>query len=216
MTSSTDPARRRFLHAGGMTLALGAVLAGCSGEDEPAPAAQPAPEDPTADPGEPATDTSLLNTALSLEVLAFDTYQAAVDGGLVERREVLDALTLFQQHHAQHRDALVALVAAAGGEPFQTANPVAKVTLVNPGFSEVAEERDLVGLVRDLEQICARLAVHVASIVEAPELRSAVMAMGAVAGRRATYLDLLGDLGSEQLARYPVTNPLPADAVVPD
>ena len=216
MTPVPDRTRRRLLRAGGTTLAFGALLAACSDEDEPAPAAQPTPEDRADDLSEPASDTALLNTALSLEVLAFDTYQVAVDGGLVERREVLDALTLFQQHHAAHRDALVALVEAAGAEPFVTANPVAKVTLVNPGLSEVAEERDLIGLVRDVEQICAQLAVHVASVVDTPELRSAVMGMGAVASRRAAHLDLLGDLGSEQLARYPTENPLPADAVVPD
>lgn len=216
MTTVPDPTRRRLLRAGGTTLAFGALLTACSDGDEPTPAAQPTSEGREDDATEPPTDAALLNTALSLEVLAFDTYQVAVDGGLVERREVLDALTLFQQHHAAHRDALVALVEASGAEPFSTANPVAKVTLVNPGLSEVAEERDLIGLVRDLEQICAQLAVHITSIVDTAELRSAVMGMGAVASRRATHLDLLGDLGSEQVARYPTENPLPADAVVPD
>lgn len=215
MTGDRDISRRRLLCSGGVTVALGTLVSACSGDD-PAPAAAPTTETPSEDPRRDVTDLALLNTALSLEVLAFDTYQVAVDGGMLQQREVADALARFQQHHAEHRDALVGVVEAAEGEPFTTANPVAKVTLVNPALAAVTEERDFVRLARDVEQICAQLYVHAASMLDAPELRSTVMAIGAVASRRATFLDLLGDLGSERLARYPTSNPLPSDAVVPD
>lgn len=216
MTPAADPSRRRFLHAGGLTLALGTVASACRGDDDEPPSAAPDRSTPTQDPERAVTDVALLNTALSLEALTFDAYQIAVDGGTLERGEVVDALSLFRQHHAERRDALRGVVEAAGGEPFTTANPVVKVLLVDPGLSSVTEERDLVRLCCDLELLCAQLYVHAATMLDAPELRSTVMGNGAVASRRATYLDLLGDLGDERLARYPTTNPLPADAIVPD
>ncbi len=215
MSVVPDPSRRRLLRVGGLSLTLGTLVAACSGDDEPAPAAEPR-KTTTTEPEPVASGTALLNTALSLEVLTFETYQAALDGGLVERREVADAFRLFQQHHAEHRVALVAVVESEGQEPFDTGNPVVKVAIVDPALSAVAAERDLVRLLRDVEHLGAQLAVHAASILGTPELRATVMGIGAVASRRAAFLDRLGDLGSEQLAAYPTSNPLPADAVVPD
>lgn len=217
MTDVPDLPRRQLLRTGGLTLTFAALVSACSrGDDEAAPTTSSTPQRRTEEQTRVASDLALLNTALSLEVLAFDTYQVAVDGGLLERREVVEALELFQQHHAEHRDALVAVVEGEDGKPFTTANPVAKVILVNPAISTMTSERDFVRVARDLEQICAQLAVHAASELETAELRSTVMGIGAVASRRATYLDLLGDLGSERPARFPTANPLPPDAVVPD
>ena len=215
MTAVPDPARRRLLHVGGLTVALGTLVAACSGDDGPTPAGSSSRDAPVTEPEGGASDVALLNTALSLEVLAFDTYQLALDGGLVERREVADALALFQQHHAEHRATLFATVEADGQEPFDTANPVMKVVLVNPALDSLAAEADLVRLARDLEHLCTQLSVHVASQFDTPDRRSGIMRIGATASRRAAFLDLLGDLGSEQVARYPTSNPLPSDAVVP-
>lgn len=216
MSTTEGPSRRRVLRAGGLTVAFGALVAACSGEDDPAPAAPPQGEAPAAAPGSAASEVALVNTALSLEVLAFETYQVALDGALLQTGEVAESLALFQQHHAEHRAALASIVEGQGAEPFDTANPVMKVVLVNPALASVAAERDLVSLVRDIEQLCTQLAVHVASQLAGAAPRSAIMGIGATAGRRAAFLDRLGDLGSEQVARQPTSNPLPADAVVPD
>ena len=215
MSPDPDPTRRHLLRVGGLSLTLGALVAACSGEDDPTPAAEPR-QTTTTEPEPAASGTALLNTALSLAVLTFETYQVALDSGLVERREVADAFRLFQQHHGEHRGTLVATVESEGQEPFDTGNPVAKVAVVNPALASVAAERDLVRLLRDLEHLGAQLAVHAASALETPELRATIMGIGAVASRRAAYLDRLGDLGSEQLSVYPTSNPLPADAIVPD
>ena len=208
-------ARRDLLRAGGATLALAAAVTACSsGDDEPAGADQ---AERTEDRSERRpSDLALLNTALSLEVLVFDMYQAGSDFGLVQSDRVLEAILLLQQHHAEHRDVLTALVEAAEGEPFTTANPVVKAALVDPTLLSVTAERDFVQLARDLEQSCAQLYVHVASSVRAPELRTTATSFGAAASRRAIVLDLLGDLGGERTAFVPAENPLPADAVVPD
>lgn len=208
-----------MLRINALALTGGALLAGCS-SDGPAPDVEPeAPGDDAIEAEERTgheVDVGLLNTALSLEVLAIDTYQAAFDFFLIETSEVTEAAELFQQHHRAHRDALVTAVEAAGGEPFTTANPVVKAALVDPSLVSVAAERDFITLARDLEQAGAQLYVHATTALSTQELRSTAMSIGAVASRQATILDLLGDLGNERLARFPTDNPLPSDAIVTD
>lgn len=213
--------RRDILRFGGVTVAVGALLASCSSDDEPAApdpdaeaeAAQERTEAAQAD--EVDLDVSLLNTALSLEVLVADTYQTAFDLALVESRPVTDAATLFQQHHREHRGVLVVAVESAGGEPFVTPNPVVRAALVDPSLASIAAERDFVTLARDLEQASAQLYVHATTVLSTQALRSTAMSIAGVAARRARILGLLGDLGHERLAVVPTDNPLPSDAIVP-
>lgn len=212
----TEVARRDLLRVGGLTIAFGALVAACSSDDDPAPEIADDEETDTEGPTSGSSDLALLNTALSLEILVFDTYQAGFDFALAQTDPVLEAAALLQQHHAEHRATLTFLVQAADGEPFATANPVVKAGLVDPRLLAVTTERDFVSLVHELEQACAELYVHVTTSVRTPELRATLMSIGAVASRRATVLDLLGDLGNERLAVVPADNPLPSDAVVPD
>lgn len=225
MTLASDATSRRdVLRFGGVTIAVGVLLAGCSSDDEPAApdpdaqeeaAAEAAARAEAAQADEDDLDVSLLNTALSLEVLIADTYQAAFDFTLVETRPVTDAAALFQQHHREHRDVLIAAVESAGAEPFVTPNPVVKAALVDPSLVSVAEERDFLTLARDLEQASAQLYVHATTVLSTQSHRSTAMSLAGVAERRARILGLLGDLGYERLAVVPTDNPLPSDAVVP-
>jgi hypothetical protein len=209
--------RRDLLRAGGLTAVFGAVAAACSSDGDRDPATAPGMQTTTTEGSdESAGDVALLNTALSLEVLAFDTYQAAFDQALVAGPEVTDALRLFQEHHAEHRETLTGLVDAAGGEPFWAANPVVKTALVGPSLASVTVERDFLRLAHELEQATAQLYVHATAGLSTAELRSAAMSIGAVASRRATVLGLLGNLGNERAAVYPADNPLPSDAIVTD
>src|SRR3546814_19524577 len=128
---------------------------------------------------------------------------------------VIEAATLLQQHHVEHRATLTALVEAAEGEPFETANPVVKAALVDPSLVSVTVERDFVRLVHDLELACAPPYVHIATAVNEPGLRSAALSLGSVDSRRATVLDLLRDLGHPQVAPSPPDTPLPSDALPP-
>ena len=206
--------RRDVLRLGGLAVSLGALVAACSTDDDRLPAG-PGDVETSSEASRGPSDVSLLNTALSLEILVHDTYQAGSDFALAATDEVVAVTALLQQHHVEHRATLTALVEAAAGEPFETANPVVKAALVDPRLASVTAERDFVRLCHDLELACAQLYVHVATIVSTGELRSAAMSIGAVASRRATVLDLLADLGNQRVATYPTENPLPSDAIVP-
>lgn len=217
--------RREVLRFGGMAVAFGALLAACSSDDEPAAPDPDAEAEAEAEADAQRTearqaddadvDVSLLNTALSLEVLAIDTYQAAFDFALVQSASVTDTATLFQQHHREHRDVLIGAVESAGADPFLTPNPVVKAAFVDPSLVSVTVEEDFLTLARDLEQASAQLYVHATTSLSTQALRSTAMSIAGVAARRSKILGLLGDLGYERLAFVPTDNPLPSDAVVP-
>lgn len=210
----TSHDRRDVLRIGGLAVGLGVVVAACSSGDDAPPAAVDDVETDTEPVAPRTSDLSLLNTALSLEILVDDTYRTGFELALAQSDAVVEVATLLQQHHVEHRATLTALIEAADGEPFETANPVVKAALVDPSLMSVAVERDFVRLVHDLELACAQLYVHMATALGDPAVRSAAMSIGAVASRRATVLDLLGDLGNERVATYPTDNPLPSDAIV--
>lgn len=220
--AGAGPSRRDLLRIGGLGVTVAALAAACSSDGEPA-----AP-DPDADAeaeeerteatrdGAADSDASLVNTALSLEVLAIDTYQAAFDRALVQSGPVIEAAERFQQHHREHRDLLIGTVEPMGAEPFLNANPVVRAALVDPALLSISAERDFLGLVRDLEQASAQLYVHATTGLSTQALRSTAMSIAGVAARRSRVLGLLGDLGFERVAMVPTDNPLPSDAVVPD
>lgn len=221
MTSAHDAPTRRdlLLRIGGTTVATSALLAACSSDDDPAAPeptepeqAEEAEEAPTEDPDR---DISLLNTALSLEVLIADTYQSAFDLSLIQSDSVTDAAARFQQHHREHRAVLTAAIEGAGATPFTTPNPVVRVSLVDPSLSSVAAERDFLALARDLELTAAQLYVHATTLLGTQPLRSLAMSIAGVAARHARILGLLGDLGYERRAFVSDDNPLPSDAMVP-
>lgn len=213
------PTRRQVLRIGGTALAGSALLAACGDDDEGAPPETPDDEDDDVATDDVASaadrDVVLVNTALSLEVLAVDTYQVLLESPLVTSAEVVDVATVFQSHHAQHREALLPLVEAAGAEPFLTANPVVKAAFVDPQILGAAAEADLVRLAWDVEQAAAQTYVHAATALSTAAQRSTVMTISGVEARHAAILDLLAELGKEEQAVYPADSPLPSDAIVP-
>ena len=64
----------------------------------------------------PGADVSILNVALGLEHEAIAAYQLGAESGLLQK-PVLDTAVLFQSHHKEHRDALVATIEKLGGKP---------------------------------------------------------------------------------------------------
>jgi hypothetical protein len=96
--------RRQMFRAAGMTTlsaAAIAVLGGCK-----TMAATPAM----------SSDVDTLNVALGLEHEAINAYQLGAQSGLLQK-PVLDVAVLFQSHHKQHRDALMAAIKQMGGMP---------------------------------------------------------------------------------------------------
>lgn len=211
------PTRRQVLRIGGTAVAGSLLLAACSDDGEAVPPERdgPASADPSASSGADL-DVVLANTALSLEVLAVDTYRKAQEGGLVETAEVRDVVALFQDHHGAHRDALVGVIDAAGGSPFLTANPVVRAAFVDAELASAAGQPDLLRLIHALERTLAQTYVHATGRLSTAALRSTAASVAAVEARHAAVLDALGELAEERPPRYPSTNPLPVDALVTD
>ncbi|MBI3196761.1 MAG: ferritin-like domain-containing protein [Rhodospirillales bacterium] len=63
-----------------------------------------------------AGDVSILNTALGLENEAISAYQLGAMSGLLQK-PVLEIAVMFQTHHKEHRDALIATIRKLGGTP---------------------------------------------------------------------------------------------------
>jgi rubrerythrin len=103
--------RRGFIaNSGGAVLSASAValLMGCESM-----AAKPSMQMAKADP---AADVAILNVALGLEWEAINAYQLGAESGLL-KKPVLDTAVLFQTHHKEHADALVATIMKFGGKP---------------------------------------------------------------------------------------------------
>lgn len=214
------PTRRQVLRIGGIGLAGAAVLAACSEDDRgdqppsTAPLDEPDDEDDADVIEDDGLDLVLVNTAISLEVLVIDTYRFVLDSGLLPTPVLRDAVDLFGQHHAEHRDALVAVVEAAGEEPFTVANAVVKAATVDPLLLAATSEGDVVRLAHDLEQAAAQTYVHAAAALSTAELRATAIRIAGVESRHAAVLDAAGDLSNSKPAVVPADNPLPLEAMV--
>ena len=68
--------------------------------------------------GIPAQDARLLNAALSLEDEGIAAYQIGAESKLLTP-DVLKVAVMFQGHHKQHRDDLVAAIKRLGGTPVE-------------------------------------------------------------------------------------------------
>ena len=126
--------RRRFLRsAGAATMAFGtaALLGGCetwdSMLDTPPPGSRAAQERQQAQGQQPASqaqatrpdlaaDAQVLNAMLATEHQINAAYQIAIDSRKLNRN-VVPAVQLFQSHHRDHREGLIATIRAFGGEP---------------------------------------------------------------------------------------------------
>jgi hypothetical protein len=96
--------RQLFRTAGTATLSAAAIaiLGGCKTMASTPPATE--------------GDVATLNVALGLEHEAINAYQLGAQSGLLQK-PVLDVAVLFQSHHKQHRDALIAAIQQMGGTP---------------------------------------------------------------------------------------------------
>ena len=142
-------------------------------------------------------DITLAQTAISLEILAIDTYQAAIDSGLVTTELVGTAAGMFQDHHVQHRGALEGVVSGAGLTPVAEANAAVKTALIDPVLTDPAlDEAMIVKLAFDLEAAAAQTYVFAATALSTPELRSTIMTIGGVEYRHAAILNAAGGLNA--------------------
>ena len=210
------PGRRQFFKIGGATIAGAALLAACGDDDDTAdaPTSGDGGGDDDGGSDDPNMDIVLANTAISLEILAVDTYQVAIDSGLVTTAAVGDAAGLFQQHHQEHADALKGVV---GDGAYDQANAAVKTALVDPAVEAAAGEGDIIKLAFDLETAAAQTYVFAAGALSTPELRSTIMTIGGVESRHATILGRVAEYEVSTVfpgAFYKSDNPLPEGAVI--
>ena len=104
MTQSIDFRRRGILRASGVTVLSASAVALMGGFGKMA----------AAQTSNAAGDVSILNTALALENEAISAYQLGATSGLLQK-PVLEVAVMFQSHHKEHRDALIATIRKLGG-----------------------------------------------------------------------------------------------------
>ncbi|MEJ5253764.1 MAG: ferritin-like domain-containing protein [Acidimicrobiales bacterium] len=188
------PDRRGFLRLGGATVAFSAVLAACGKSAKKqipvtgtTPSSVPGMSAEVYDRGQ-ELNVNLLRTAQSIEVLAVDTYQTALDSGLVTTAAVADAIRVFQQQHRDHADLLARATEDSGGTPYDQANSYLQEKVVAPAVAGLTDEDSVVALGLQLETTAAQTYVFATELLTTAELREAVMSIGGVEARHMAVL----------------------------
>jgi Ferritin-like domain len=195
------PSRRQFLRIGGLTIAGSALLVACGDDDNDATGnttttaaggagttSTTAGNTTTTGMAANETDLTLLRTASSIEVLAVNTYQAAIDSGLVTDEAIASAATLFQSQHADHGAALQAQTTDLGGEAYTDPNPFLQENVVDPALTAVTDQLSVVRLALDLEDAAAQTYALAGGVLSTPTLRQIIMSIGGVESRHLAVL----------------------------
>lgn len=178
--------RRRFMQIGGLSVATAAVFAAC-GTDDSATADNDGKGDADNKPADARGDIQILRTASSLEVLAGDVYDKALNSGLVKTPALGDAAQLFQSQHKEHAELFQGATKKLGGQPMTEANPVVAQSLEGP-IAAMADEAGVARLALMLEQAAA--ATYLASVGRFSdlELNQVAMSVGGVEARHVAVL----------------------------
>ena len=185
--------RRKFMQIGGLTVATAAVFAACGTDDSDngVDAAAEGGTDTTMGDksgGKGADgDIQILRTASSLEVLAVDVYQKAIDSGLVKTAAVADAAKLFQAQHKEHSELFQGATKKLGGEAFDKPNPVVLQSLQGP-IGALKDEMGVLELALMLEQAAAATYQSTVGAFKDASLNQAAMSVGGVEARHVAVL----------------------------
>jgi hypothetical protein len=158
--------RRRFLLAGTGVVAGGALLAACGDDDDAGS------DGGSGEGGDASGDAAVAMLAASLEVLAVNTYGAALEaansGGLGEvPPAVAEFVTVAQAQHQAHLDRWNSVLESAGAAAV-TAPPADLEATVNEQFGQVTDVAGAARLALLLEDTAA--ATYLSAI---PNLQSA-------------------------------------------
>ena len=151
MTKSIDLRRRGLLRVSGVTVLSAsavALMAGC----EKMAVAQ------SSNGASTANDVGILNTALALENEAISAYQLGAQSGLLQK-PVLEVAVLFQTHHKEHRDALIATIRKLGGTPVAAKSDAEVAQALNA--SMLKTQADVLRLAQRLEKGAANAYIGV-------------------------------------------------------
>jgi len=203
--------RRDLFRLGGTTLAAGAVLAACGASDDETMtlpqtgSLPPTQSSTTTAPASRETDQILVVTAQSLELLAVQTYDAALDSDALGTPALRDVAELFRDQHREHAELLAALGrddlgVSAVTEP----NAYLDEMVVQPALAELAEsetdeerERGALELALLLEDSAQQTYVVTTGEFSTAELRQASISIGAVEARHVSVI--LGALAEPQV-----------------
>ena len=151
MTQMIDLRRRGLLRGSGITVLSAsavALLAGC----EKMASAQ------ASNSASAANDVGILNTALALENEAISAYQLGAQSGLLQK-PVLEVAVLFQTHHKEHRDALIATIRKLGGTPVPAKSDAEVAQALNA--ASLKSQTDVLRLAQRLEKGAANAYIGV-------------------------------------------------------
>ena len=180
---SPAPLTRRRMLLGGGAAALGVVAAACGTDRDPFVMSDPDPSlteaaQPRQDGGgggdqKPTGDVAIAMTAASLEVLAVNTYDAALsaasEGAIGDvPAAVAEYATTAKAHHEAHRDAWNELLRELGEQEVSSTPPSLQST-VDQRFSEVSDVTGVAELALTLEQIAADTYFSVIPKIQNPE-----------------------------------------------
>ena len=155
MTQMIDLRRRGLLRGSGITVLSAsavAILAGC----EKMAVAQS--RNSSGNGASAADDVGILNTALGLENEAISAYQLGAQSGLLQK-PVLEVAVLFQTHHKEHRDALIATIRKLGGTPVAAKSDAEVAQALNA--AALKTQTDVLRLAQRLEKGAANAYIGV-------------------------------------------------------
>lgn len=203
--------RRGLLSAAGGTVALGAFLAACGGDDDSSSNSDSSSsgtsgstgsmgaDDSTAQFGE--GDLGILNYALTLEYLETAFYADVVKSGLFKGSD-LETIKLFGSQEADHVIALTDAVKQAGGKP--APKPKTEFPLNNA--------KQVLKLASTVENLGAAAYLGQAPRIKSPEVLAAALSIHSVEGRHAAALNTL--LGKSIVPDGPFAKPAEAGMVL--
>jgi len=141
------------------------------------------------------SDVKLLNEGLAGEHFGIAAYQAALESGLLDEGTAAVAKA-FQGDHEAHRERLVSLVSARGGQPVAALSPESYAAQ----FPPLASASDIVSYAIELEAGAARASVASVAQFEDRQLALVAAQIGAVEAQH--WAVLLGATG-----QHPVPSP---------
>jgi hypothetical protein len=188
--------RRRFLKIGGTSVLAGAVLAACGSDDKKSSNGATGGGDSTKGS---TNDLTILRTASSLEHVAIDVYQKAIDNAkaLGISSGVADVAKLFQSQHMDHAGFFEGATKQLGGSAFTVANPAVMESLAGR-IAALKNETDVITLARDLENVAAATYQSTVGAFDNLALNAKSMSVGGVEARHAAVLN--GVLKADQFA----------------
>jgi hypothetical protein len=192
--------RRGFLRLGGLTVAAGALVAAC-GDGGSSGGGEPAAPDDTDEETPSTQDLAFLRTATALEIAAIEGYekirQQLGDGD----KDLADAITIFVEHHTEHRSVLSGATEAFGGDTNRNADP----SLASRVEAALAADPDPVALARAAYDIETTLARHHSEAVGRFDDSRLTKTALSTAGAESRHVAVLGVLAQGDASRAAVS-----------